>query len=668
MTDNTWKFNDLFFSEKKQILTCDKRIIKLEFRESEVLAYFCAHPNKKISRNELIENVWQGQIVTDNAVNRVITKLRKALGDDAKNAQFIQTLPRIGYKFIANISRTESTDIESTSSPKNISFFLIIIFTLVVLAVSYWGLTTTTEEISSIKNVSALTREGGFEDDATISPNGKYLSYRSYHHSWKAIFIKELETGIITQLTDNSGDAISGNWSSDSTKIIYIYNNKSTCQIREISLLNKGKEKSLHNCPLGSYGRVLYEHSNKNIIYSEKQLGNHPYLLYAMDIDTGDRRKLNQPATFNAGHTFFDLHPTKNELLLSSPDERQWLAFYLLDLNNNQFTYLFNKDEYTCCAIYNHAGNKVVTMGPYPNDSLVEMDYDGNILSTIVKSDHIIGPAKRISNSADYIYSGSHLNFDISFFDAKTKKNKIIADSSVVDRLPSISNHHTQLAYISMASNTAQVWLYQVNMEKRKQLSQFPDHQYYLDLQFSPDDNKLSVLMRHGIRLIDVKTGAISRVKIPQQVVRGMTWFNDETLSFSLAVNGQWRVHHYSITDNTMALMDETWAYIKYANKPQESAFIDQNNKIFIGDNHFNGVAFNMMDHNRVFNFQITDGYLYYRPKSPLSLNIIKQNLTTQESELFLKSEYRTKISVASNGIYYTRMQSQSSDIFRTVK
>ncbi len=62
------------------------------------------------------------------------------------------------------------------------------------------------------------------------------------------------------------------------------------------------------------------------------------------------------------------------------------------------------------------------------------------------------------------IYSGSHINFDISFYDLNTKKSHIIADSSVVDRLPSISNDQSQLAYISMESNMAQVWLYDVNI------------------------------------------------------------------------------------------------------------------------------------------------------------------------------------------------------------
>ena len=306
-------------------------------------------------------------------------------------------------------------------------------------------------------------------------------------------------------------------------------------------------------------------------------------------------------------------------------------------------------------------------MGPYPNDSLVEMDYYGNNVTTVFNSSHLVGPAKRIANSSDYVYSGSHINFDISFYDLNTKKSNSIADSSVVDRLPSISTDQSQLAYISMESNTAQVWLYDVNMHSKKQLSLFLDHQYYLDLQFSPNDNNISVLMRYGIRLVDVETGNVSQVKLPQQAIRGMTWYDNDTLSFSIKINGKWRVHHYSVESESIVMMEEKWAYIKYSGNTNETAFIDQNNELFINNNQFHSMTFNMIDHNRVFNFQIKDGYIYYRPEPFQSLNVIKKDLSTQQTELFLESEYRTKMSITTNGIYYTHMKSQSSDIFRTV-
>jgi DNA-binding winged helix-turn-helix (wHTH) protein len=418
MTDITYKINDIIFSEVKQTLSFEKHTIELEVRESGVLAYLCKHANQQITRNELIDNVWHGQIITDNAVNRVITKLRKALGDDAKNSKFIQTLPRIGYKFIANTSLIEPRKLENADLSKP-SYQWKVATLFLLIAATYLVLVSNTPEIKPLKTVSALTRDAGLESDAVISPNGKFLSYSSRNKGWKKLVIKNTATGAISQLSDNAGDASSATWSADSTNLIYMYNNRSVCQIKRVFLLDNAinREEVIHNCPIGSYGRVTYNHNNSKIVYSERRTPEQPYLLYALDIQSGYKQKLNQPSPFNAGHIFFDLHPNEDKLLLSTPDEQQWHAFYLLDLKESTSTYLFKKDEYICCAIFNHAGNKIVVMGPYPNQSLVETDFTGNNTTKIINSTHLISPVSRIKNSTDYIYSGSHVNYDISFYD-----------------------------------------------------------------------------------------------------------------------------------------------------------------------------------------------------------------------------------------------------------
>jgi transcriptional activator of cad operon len=669
MTDNIWKINGVLFSEAKQILSFEKHSVQLEFRESEVLAYFCAHPNQQITRNELIGNVWQGQIVTDNAVNRVITKLRKALGDDAKNSRFIQTLPRIGYKFISHTSLIEPNELESSNlNNHSYQWKVATLILLLLIAATYWVFAPKTKEKKPIESVSALTRDAGLESDAVISPNGEFLSYSNQKEGWNKLVIKNTATGVITQLSDNAGNASSATWSIDSTHLIYLYNNRSVCQIKRVYLSNNeiSKKEVIHNCPIGSYGRVTYNHDNTQIVYSEKQIGKQPYLLYALDIESGYKQKLNQPPAYNAGHIFFDLHPNENKLLLSTPDEQQWHAFYLLDLKESTFAYLFKKDEYICCAIFDHEGNKIVVMGPYPNESLVEMDFTGNNITKIFNSTHIISSVNRITNSTDYIYSGSQLNFDISFYDEKLKTSVPIIDSSVVDRLPAISNDNEQLAYISREASTAQIWLYDVKYHAKKQLTRFVDHQHYQDLQFSPDDTKLSILMFYGIKLIDVSTGKTKLVKIPQQVVRGMSWFDDSTLAFSIKFYGAWRVHHYSTITEKITMIDEDWAYIKYSKNPKETAFISQQNELHIDNNRITAIKFNMIDYNRIFNFQVKNGYLHYLENSPKLLNVLKINLTSQQSELLLESEYATKLSIVENGVYYTHMKSHSSDIFRT--
>ncbi|TMO61814.1 hypothetical protein CWC18_10885 [Pseudoalteromonas aurantia] len=667
MTDIIYKINGIFFSEVKQTLTFEKHTIELEVRESEVLAYFCKHANQQITRGELIDNVWHGQIVTDNAVNRVITKLRKALGDDAKKSTFIKTLPRIGYKFIANTSLFEPHKLKSADLSKPSFQWKLTIFFLLI-AMTYLVFMSNTSEVKPLKVVSALTRDAGLESDAVISPNGRFLSYSSRNKGWEKLILKNTATGAIFQLSDNAGDASSATWSADSTNLIYMYNNHSVCQIKRVFLLGNtiSREEVIHNCPIGSFGRVAYNHNNSKIVYSERRTPEHPYLLYVMDLHSGYKKQLNQPPPFNAGHIFFDLHPTEDKLLLSTPDEQQWHAFYLLDLEESISTYLFKKDEYICCAIFNHSGNKIVVMGPYPNQSLVEMDLAGNNTKKIINTTHLISPVSRIHNNSDYIYSGSQLNFDISFYEEKLKSSVAIIDSSVVDRLPDISSDNKQLAYISREANTSQVWLYNVNNNSKRQISQFTDHQHYQDLQFSPDNKKLSLLMSYGIKLLNIGTKETKLVKIPLQVARGMSWFDETTLAFSLRVEGKWRVHHYSILTEEITLIDEDWAYIKYSKNPKEIAFISQNNELYINNIHMNSATFTMIDYIGVFNFQVKGEHLYYLDDSSNSLSVIKMNLTNKQQELLLENVSPTKLTIVENGIYYTHIKSHSSDIFRT--
>jgi hypothetical protein len=63
-----------------------------------------------VSREELIEHVWQGAAVTDDALVQRIVDLRKAFGDDSRHPRFIKTVPKAGYRFIAEVEETRLPD------------------------------------------------------------------------------------------------------------------------------------------------------------------------------------------------------------------------------------------------------------------------------------------------------------------------------------------------------------------------------------------------------------------------------------------------------------------------------------------------------------------------------------------------------------------------------
>ncbi len=70
---------------------------RLEPTIARLLAYFLTNQHRLIERQELLENVWQGKIVSDDPINRGVSILRQAL-DSSNRHRFIKTIPRRGYE------------------------------------------------------------------------------------------------------------------------------------------------------------------------------------------------------------------------------------------------------------------------------------------------------------------------------------------------------------------------------------------------------------------------------------------------------------------------------------------------------------------------------------------------------------------------------------------
>jgi DNA-binding response OmpR family regulator len=74
--------------------------IALTTKEYRMLAYFVLRPNRALTRNDIIDNVWgRSIIVTSRSVDRCITTLRGKIEPDPKNPTFIQTIRDVGYRF-----------------------------------------------------------------------------------------------------------------------------------------------------------------------------------------------------------------------------------------------------------------------------------------------------------------------------------------------------------------------------------------------------------------------------------------------------------------------------------------------------------------------------------------------------------------------------------------
>ena len=89
--------------------------VRLEPKVMDVLVLLAQHPGKVVSRETLEQTVWVGTVIGYDAISASIIKLRKALHDNTKNPDYIETIPKKGYRLIATV-RSIDGDLPSNSS------------------------------------------------------------------------------------------------------------------------------------------------------------------------------------------------------------------------------------------------------------------------------------------------------------------------------------------------------------------------------------------------------------------------------------------------------------------------------------------------------------------------------------------------------------------------
>lgn len=96
-------------------LSKGKETVQLELKLMEVLVHLAGRAGELVSKRELIDAVWQVEVISDGTLTRAVALLRKALGDDARNPRFIETIPKRGYRIIApveSLDEAHSTDLQ----------------------------------------------------------------------------------------------------------------------------------------------------------------------------------------------------------------------------------------------------------------------------------------------------------------------------------------------------------------------------------------------------------------------------------------------------------------------------------------------------------------------------------------------------------------------------
>ena len=105
---DTFRVGEWFVEPQLNTISAKGKSVRLEPKVMQVLLCLASHPEEVVSKERLIQSVWEDTFVGDDVLTRSISELRRAFGDDAKESRFIQTIPKSGYRLIAAVTLDSS--------------------------------------------------------------------------------------------------------------------------------------------------------------------------------------------------------------------------------------------------------------------------------------------------------------------------------------------------------------------------------------------------------------------------------------------------------------------------------------------------------------------------------------------------------------------------------
>jgi DNA-binding winged helix-turn-helix (wHTH) protein/tetratricopeptide (TPR) repeat protein len=96
------------------------QVISLEPKTLRLLLFLIENRGRLIEKDEILDAIWSGTHVTENALTREIGKLRKSLGDDPKAPKYIETVHTRGYRFIAELAETNGSSAPVSSKVETV--------------------------------------------------------------------------------------------------------------------------------------------------------------------------------------------------------------------------------------------------------------------------------------------------------------------------------------------------------------------------------------------------------------------------------------------------------------------------------------------------------------------------------------------------------------------
>ena len=305
--------------------------VSLEPKTFDVLRYLLEHRDRLVTKEELLDSVWKDTFVTPNVLTRAVAQMRKALGDDAFEARYVETVAKRGYRFIApvhvsqdpnastpaiaagNVSESEAVPVSAPPADPKRRRVTIAAAVLAAVALAATVLYTVRERGTSVALETAtspfaarrFTTESHSYSFPSISPDGRTVAYSSDATGSMEIYTSSFVAGSEEHaLTSDGGHNMFAEWSPDGQWIAYHSRKKGG-----IWIVPSGGGTARQVVDFGS--QPTWTPDGQSLVFSSDAGGMAAQsVLWTVRVDGTSRRQLTKLGAPRGGHSRPSVSPT----------------------------------------------------------------------------------------------------------------------------------------------------------------------------------------------------------------------------------------------------------------------------------------------------------------------------------------------------------------------
>ena len=344
---NVVRFGQFELDLRTRQLTKNGAKIRLSQQPVQVLSLLLETPGEIVTREEFRRRLWSSDVFVDfdHGLNKSIQKLRDALGDSADSPRYIETIPRIGYRFIALANSAEPPSETQVFEPaialalppgggiaKNRRAWILLAVSAaacVVLGFGSMALYRTRHRLP--ERYLQLT---DFTDSAVapvLSPDGHMVAFIRGDNGFLTsdeIYVKMLPNGEARRVTDDARPKYGLAFSPDGTEIAYTVLETTEFSTYEVSALGGEPHLLLKNAA----GLVWLD--PQHLLFSEIRSGIHLGVVTATGTRTGLREIYFPAHERGMAHSSIPSPDRRWALVVEMDGNGDWAPCRLVALNN----------------------------------------------------------------------------------------------------------------------------------------------------------------------------------------------------------------------------------------------------------------------------------------------------------------------------------------------